>query len=130
MKITTLRVGTLGLAGLVTTGLLALPLSSASAGDQVLKRDEDTPDVVLVNDDDDDDETGVNARSAASNDTNTRTGADNTGSRDNSRTGSRSGRDNSYSEKKRDWTTDGPGVRKVDWSQNNTNDRSRRNTRG
>ena len=135
MKITTLRVGTLGLAGLVTTGLLALPLSSATAGDQLLKRDEDTPDVVLVSDDDDDD-TFRNARSAASdntnsrdNDTRTRAGA-HTGSRDNSRTGNRSGRDNSYSKQKRDWTTDGPGKRKIDWSQNHTNDRSRNNTRG
>lgn len=134
MKITTLRVGTLGVAGLVTTGLLALPLSAATAGDQLLKRDDDTPDVVLVSDDDDDDTVDRNARSAVSNtgsrDDNTRTGRDNTGSRDNSRTGSRSGRDNSYSKQKRDWTTDGPGKRKIDWSQNQTNDRSRNNTRG
>ncbi len=55
MKRTTLTLGSVGIAGLVTTGLLALPVTSAVADDTALKRDEDTPDVVLVADEDDDD---------------------------------------------------------------------------
>lgn len=116
MKLTTLRLGTLGVAGLVTTGLLALPISAATAGDdQVLKRDDDTPDVVMVNDDDDDDDTGLGGQTDTNDDTNT---------------GARSGRDRSWAKQRKDLTTDGPGAQRVDWSQNNTNDRSRHNTRG
>jgi hypothetical protein len=127
MKITTLRVGTLGVAGLVTTGLLALPLSAATAGDdQILKRDDDTPDVVLVDDSDDGDDTGLAGRD---DNTNTSTGAG-TNTNDNTRTGARSGRDRSWAKQRKDLTRDGAGERRVDWSQNKTNDRSRHNTRG
>src|SRR5687768_13003489 len=76
MRINILSIGTLGVAGLVTTGLMALPLTAnaATGKDQVLKRDDDTPDVVLVTDDDDDDD-GRQAR-----DTHTNTNTDgNTG---------------------------------------------------
>ena len=63
MRTKTLTIGTMGLAGLVTTGMLAFPVTSAFAGDDssqtAFKRDDDTPDVVLVADDDDDD---TNAR--------------------------------------------------------------------
>ncbi|SDO17726.1 hypothetical protein SAMN05192576_3561 [Nocardioides szechwanensis] len=126
MKITTLRVATLGMAGLVTTGLLALPISAATAGDdQVLKRDDDTPDVVLVDDSDDDDDTGL----AGQTNPNTGTGAaDDTN--DDTNTGARSGRDQSRAKQVKDLTTDGAGAQRVDWSQNKTNDRSRHNTRG
>lgn len=127
MKITTLRVGTLGVAGLVATGLLALPISAATAGDdQVLKRDDDTPDVVLVDDSDDDDDTGLAGRDG----TNTNTGADGTNTNDDTRTGANSGRDRSWAKQRKDFTQDGAGERRVDWSQNQTNDRSRHNTRG
>ena len=51
-----LTFGSVGIAGLVTTALLAWPVTSAFADDDTaIKRDEDTPDVVLVADDDDDD---------------------------------------------------------------------------
>ena len=128
MKITTLRVGTLGVAGLVTTGLLALPITAAIAGDdQVLKRDDDTPDVVLVDDSDDDDDTGLAKRDGTNTNTNSSAG---THTNDNTRTGARSGRDRSWAKQRKDFTQDGPGERRVDWSQNKTNDRSRNNTRG
>ncbi|MCD4527248.1 hypothetical protein [Nocardioides sp. cx-173] len=133
MKLTTLHVGTLGVAGLVTTGLLAFPIGAATAGsdDQGLKRDDDTPDVVLVADDDDDD-TGLGKRDGThtntSGGTHTRTGG--THSRDQTRTGRDSGRDHSRDRVGMDWTSDGAGNNRVDWSQNRTNDRSRHNTRG
>jgi hypothetical protein len=81
-----------------------------------LKREDDTPDIVLMSDDDDDDDT---------------TGVSRTGnSGDRSRTGVRSGRDDSRSSRaRRDWTHDGAGPWKRDWSANRTNDRSRHNSR-
>ncbi len=61
MRTKILTIGTMGLAGLVAGGLMALPMTAnaASGKDQVVKRDEDTPDVVLVTDDDDDDGPGA-----------------------------------------------------------------------
>ena len=127
MKINPLRTMTLGLAGLLATGVVAFQTSASEADQPVVKRDESTADVVLV-DDDDDDDTNRLAR-----DTNTHT---NTRSRsratrgDNSRTGDRSGRDDSRSGRKvKDWTRDNTNSRRRDWSQNRTNDRSRHNTR-
>jgi hypothetical protein len=131
MKITTLRAGTIGIAGLVTTGLLALPLTSATADDTLLKRDDDTPDLVLVADDDDDDDTGLGERDGSNTNTNTNTRSSaQSNTRDHTRSGANSGRDKSRAKVKKDWTTDGPGKKRVDWSQNRTNDRSRNNTRG
>lgn len=130
MKITTasaLSAGTLGLAGLVTAGLLAMPATATSAGaadDQYLKRDDDTPDIVLVADDDDDDDT--NARD----NTNTNTqGQTRTRTNDNTGTGAATGRDKSRERLQRDFTQDGPGAQKRDFSARHTNDRSRNNTR-
>ncbi|AIY18073.1 hypothetical protein GUY44_24545 [Pimelobacter simplex] len=137
-----------GLVGLMASGLtislLAWPADAGSAsgsdGNLAVKREEDTPDVVLVVDDDDDDPAdALRARQGA--DTNTNTRATRTratqatkatgNSRDNTRTGARSGRDDSRSGRAvRDWTQDGPGPKVRDWSRNHTNDRSRHNTRG
>jgi hypothetical protein len=133
MKLTTFRVGTLGVAGLVTTGLLAFPIGAATAGkdDQGVKRDDDTPDVVLVADDDDDD-TGLGKRDGTRTNTNggTHTNTNGTNTNDQTRTGRNSGRDHSRDRVVKDWTSDGAGKARVDWSQNRTNDRSRHNTRG
>jgi hypothetical protein len=147
MGTSSLRIATIAVAGTVTAGLLAFPVASFAAGsDDAVKRDEDTPDVVLVADDDDDDTnanrdgtntgTGTNGNTG----TGTNTGGTNTG------TGTGSGdqndptnsrvtdvsRDNdlSRSDKTRDWTRDGAGDRTRDWSQNLTNDASRNDTRG
>ena len=90
----TLKIATLGLAGLVTTGLIAFQAPSANAdGDGAFKRNEDTPDVVMAVDDDDDDDTGArdrdrDTRSKATRSNNTR--SKNTGT-------SRSTRDNTNS---------------------------------
>lgn len=139
MKLTTasaLSAGTLGLAGLVAGGLLALPgaASGASADQTYLKRDDDTPDVVLVNDDDDDDDTY--ARESArddtrddTRDTRSRDTRSQTSTRDHTGTGDRTGRDKSRERGGRDVTTDGPGKRAWDYSAHSTNDRSRHNTR-
>ena len=126
MKINPLRIMTLGLAGLVASGLMAFQTSATAGVDQsVIKRDEDPADVVLTDDDDDDDSNRL-ARDTHSN-TNSR--SRNTGS-DSSRTGDRSGRDDSRSGRRvNDWTGDNTNTRKRDWSQNRTNDRSRHNTR-
>lgn len=135
--------GTVVLSGLLTAGLLALPVTAvaSSAGDaKVAKRDDDGTELVLVTDDDDadDDDTGLRkaqtqtrTRTRAqtrTNNTRTNTGRDGDGTR--TRTGANSGRDNSRPRVKNDWTQDGPGKAKRDWSKNKTNDRSRNNTRG
>ena len=134
MKLTTFRVATMGLAGLVTTGLLTFQITAASAGtdDQGLKRDDDTPDVVVVTDDDDDDDTGLGKRHHTNTNTSggTQTRTRGTHTNDQTRTGRASGRDHSRDRVVKDWTHDGAGKVRVDWSQNHTNDRSRHNTRG
>ncbi|WP_139983703.1 hypothetical protein [Nocardioides litoris] len=135
---TALTTGTLGLAGLVAASALAIPGASVASPseDRWTKRDEDTPDVVLVADDDDDD-TNARDEDTRTRDQQTRTrdtrsrgdvGAD-TRSNDNTGTGDRTGRDDSRDRRVKDWTQDGPGAQKRDWSVNKTNDRSRNNTR-
>ncbi|WP_243060739.1 hypothetical protein [Nocardioides sp. SR21] len=122
---TLLKTGTVGLAGLVVAGLVAWPATSASAKDDQVaaKRDDDTQVVVTtVDDDDDGDDTGLKGTN-----TNTRT---NTNGATNTRTGTNSGHDNSRSGSVRDLTSDGPGRGNVDHSRNDTNDRTRHNTRG
>ncbi|NYG55593.1 hypothetical protein [Nocardioides perillae] len=112
----------LGLTGLVTVGLLSLQAPSVSADPELAKREDDTPELVLVADDDDDD-------------TNDQTRSRNTGVSRSTGDGTRSNftrvsrdRDLSRSDKTRDFTRDG-GKLKRDWSANRTNDRSRNDTR-
>jgi len=120
----------------VAVGVLAWP-AQAGAGDTQLavKREQDSADVVLVADDDEPDGDDLRAR-AADDDTratngDTRTGDTGDTRRDRSRTGTRSGRDDSRTGRaKADWTQDGPGAKTRDWTRNHTNDRTRHNTRG
>lgn len=119
-----IRLPAAAFAGLVTTGLLALPISAAFADDDVaMKRQDDTPDLVLASDDDDNgDGDDTNSPDTSGDNSNDSTGSGSTAvSRD---------RDKSRGDKTRDWTKDGPGDRKRDWSANSTNDRSRNDTRG
>ncbi|MBM0123789.1 hypothetical protein [Pimelobacter simplex] len=112
----------------VALSVLAWP-AQASAGDTQLavKREQDTADVVLVDDDDDpDDPTNADTRT----NTGTSTGAVTNTQGDDTRTGARSGRDDSRTGRAvRDWTSDGPGPKVRDWTRNHTNDNSRHNTR-
>ena len=115
----------MAMIGLVAVGLLSLQTAgSTQANDEVSKRDDDTPELVLVADDDDDDTNDATSRSrdtGASRSTNDHTNSRFTAvSRD---------RDLSRSDKTRDWTRDGKGGLKRDWSANKTNDRSRNDTR-
>ncbi|WP_296603042.1 hypothetical protein [Nocardioides sp.] len=128
--------GTLGLAGLVTTGLIAwqAPLALADEGRDdrgrddrftAVKRDDDAAAVITTVDDDDDDDTGLGHGTQ----TRTRGGDDvadtNTGTR------TRGGvTDHSRSGSVRDLTSDGPGSGNVDHSRHHTNDGTRHNTRG
>lgn len=118
-------------AGLVTTGLLALPISSAFASDDVaMKRQDDTPDLVLVTDDEDGDDFASNSGGGTNSG-----GGDTSGVNSNDGTGSgftavSRDRDLSRGDKTRDWTRDGAGDRTRDFSANRTNDRSRNDTRG
>lgn len=130
-------VGPLGVAGLVAAGALAFPASTAFAGSDAAKRDEDTSDVVLAEDDDDDDDDDTNAKASNSGDNTNTGGGTNTGASKSTNDGTRSNftpvsRDNdlSRSDKTKDFTKDGPGGKKRDWSQNKTNDASRNDTRG
>ena len=112
-----------GLAGAVGAGVLAWPTAAAfAATDEVFKRDEQSRELVALDDDDDDD---------SNDDTSANTGfskatGDNTAS---NFTGVSRDRDRSRSDKTRDWTRDG-GDRTRDWSANQTNDSSRADTRG
>jgi hypothetical protein len=129
MNRSTLNLPAAAFAGLVTTGLLALPISSAFADDGVtLKRDDDGADLVLVAEDDDlDPANGTNS------------GGDTSRSRDTSGVNSNDGtnsrhtpvsrdRDRSRGDLTKDWTRDG-GDRTRDHSKFKTNDRSRNDTR-
>ena len=139
--------GSLGLAGVVATGLIAwqAPVAFADQGSddrtddrgqhhsKAIKRDDDSQVVVTTVDDDDDDDTGAGNNTG----THTRTrGGDDTGTNTRTRggdsgTNSRTrGGDDSRGGKVRDMTSDGPGRGNVDHSRNHTNDGTRHNTRG
>jgi len=128
---------TLGLAGLVATGLVAWQAPMAFGDDtddrpthsgKAFKRDDDSQVLVTTVDDDDDDDTGLNHQTRTNTNTNTGTrtnGSTNTGTR------TRGGNtDNSRSGSVRDLTSDGPGSGNVDRSRHHTNDGTRHNTRG
>jgi hypothetical protein len=117
---------TVGLAGVVSVGLLSLqaPGVVAQDGDQFVKREEEVAELELVDDDDDD-------RDSNSNDTSRFTGFSRS-TRDHTRSNfTRVSRDRDWSrsDKTRDWTDDGHGPKKRDWSALKTNDRSRNDTR-
>jgi len=115
-------VGTLGLAGAVTTGLIAFQGPSAFADDDsAYKRDDDASKVVMTVDDDDDDDTNGDTNTGVS-----RSTGDGTNSRF---TRVSRDRDLSRSDLTRDKTRDGKGPVKRDWSKNLTNDHSRNDTR-
>jgi hypothetical protein len=118
-------VGLAGLAGLVTVGLISLkaPTMSAGVGDEYAKREDETPELVLVDDDDDADSNDT-SRSAFTG--YSRATGDST--RSNFTRVSRD-RDLSSSDKTRDWTYDGVGPKKRDWSGGRTNDSSRNDSR-
>ena len=119
----------MAMIGLVAVGLLSLQTAGTSqANDEVSKRDDDSPELVLVADDDDDDTNGSKSgdTSRSRNTGSSRSTRDNTNSRF---TGVSRDRDLSRSDKTRDWTRDGKGGKKHDWSANKTNDRSRNDTR-
>jgi hypothetical protein len=119
----------LGLTGLTAFGLIATssPVVS-STPDEAAKREDDAPSLVLVSDDDDDDtsdgydDTRTNSPSYTGQSRDTR---DNTNSRVSSVSRDR---DHSRGDRTRDWTRDG-GDRTRDKSANQTNDRSRNDTR-
>ena len=124
-----LTTGTLGLAALVTTGLVAWQAPSAFADHgsdgKAFKRDDDSQVLVTTVDDDDDDDTGLDPTDQTG--TNTGTGADATGT--NTRTRGDDG-DDSRHDRVKDLTDDGRGSGNVDHSRHDTNDGTRHNTRG
>jgi hypothetical protein len=126
-----LPIGALGLAGLVGAGLMTLPGAVNAAGpndDVVVKREDNVAELVLVADDDNDDtKDNSRTRSRSRNTGFSRSTNDNT--RSNFTKVSRD-RDLSRSDKTKDFTQDGPGTRKRDWTGGTTNDRSRNDTRG
>jgi hypothetical protein len=125
--------GTITLASLVTTGLIAWQAPAALAdhgsddrgGDdrghhhgKAFKREDHAHSVVTTVNDDDDDDTGLGNASH----TRTRGGDD--------RVGHTRGGDHSHGGRVRDMTNDGPGSGNVDRSRHHTNDGTRHNTRG
>lgn len=114
----------LGISGVVTVGLFAMqaPTVTANVGDEFAKREDDSAELVLVDDDDDADSNGDTSRFTGY----SRSTGDNT--RSNFTRVSRD-RDWSRSDKTRDWTHDGVGPWKRDWSGGRTNDNSRNDSR-
>jgi hypothetical protein len=133
MKKVLLPLSTLGLAGAVTLGVVAMTGSVTSAADAsgedaFVKREETAASLVLVADDDDDDSNddtrdGVSKTTAGTGSSRSR--ADGTNSR---YTKVSRDRDRSRGDKTKDWTRDG-GDRTRDLTPNLTNDRSRNDTR-
>lgn len=134
MMNTLLKTGSLGLAGLVATGLVAWQAPVAVARDddrghqstKAFKRDDDSQSAVTTVDDDDDDDTGFGQKGTQ---TRTRTGRGGDGTNTDTNTDTR-GRDDSRGTRTRDRTHDGPGRDRVDHSRHHTNDGTRHNTRG
>jgi len=133
-----LRLSTLALAGATTTGLIAFtaPAIADDGDDAAYKRESDTGQVVATADrDDDDDDTGGDTNTGTNSGTNSHAGAATGDSRSradgtNSRvTGVSRDRDHSLDDRTKDWSKDGPGTRTRDHSANQTNDRSRHDTR-
>ena len=115
----------LSIAGLTTVGLIGMQAPVVSA-DEFAKREDDAVELVLVADDDDDD---------TNDDTDGGGDAPNTGASAATGDGTRSNftgvsrdRDASRGDKTRDWTRDG-GDNTRDRTANQTNDRSRNDTR-
>ena len=127
---TLLKTGTIGLASLVTAGVVAWQAPTALAQDDdpaATKRDDDSQVVVTTVDDDDDDDTGLKGTN-----TQTRTGGVDTNT-NNTGTNTRTRGDDSDDSRHdltRDLTKDGPGRGNVDHSRHDTNDGTRHNTRG
>ena len=114
-----IRGSVIGLAGAVGVGMLAWP-ATAYGDDVLFKRDEDSVQMVAVDDNDDDDTNDDNSNTGASAATNDNTRSNFTAvSRD---------RDLSRSDKTKDRTQDG-GDPTRDVSANQTNDESRNDTR-
>ena len=116
----------IGRAGVLILALvmgLTLPLGGAAAAGEAAddaaalpRRDDDAVTLFAADDDGGDDD--MSSRSRKSFD------------RTNSRfTGASRDRDWSRGDLTRDWTRDGPGGKKRDWSRHHTNDRSRNDTR-
>jgi hypothetical protein len=109
----------------LVTGLmvsLVLPTAAIAAeSDAVLRRDEEAAEVMVMEDDGDDFTGNTGDSGDASGDSN-----DATGSR---HTGISWDRDRSRGDLTRDWTQDGAGDGKRDWSGGHTNDSSRNDTR-
>jgi hypothetical protein len=139
-----MRTGIATLAASVGAGLVVMGVGAASAdgGDDqaYAKREDNVKEWVVQADDDDDadddgkfraDNTNTNSKSRASRGTRH---SRESGGRSGDHTGSRGSavsrdRDHSRGDKSRDWTRDGKGPKKRDFSANLTNDRSRNDTR-
>ena len=129
---TLLKTGTIGLASLVTAGVVAWQAPTALAKDDdpaATKRDDDSHVVVTTVDDDDDDDTGLKGTG-----TQTRTrGGDDQHEREHrhqhpdprAATATTAATARSATS-----TSDGPGSGNVDHSRHHTNDGTRHNTRG
>ena len=130
MKKALLPLGTLGLAGAVSLGVVGMTGSVTSAADRdaYVKREETATSLVLVADDGDDSNDGTD--SGVSKTTvgtgSSRSRADGTSSR---YTAVSRDRDWSRGDKTKDRTYDGPGSMTRDLTPNLTNDRSRQDTR-
>jgi hypothetical protein len=128
--------------GKILIGVLAFAFGAAmpvgaftnEGKDQAMVRDED---LVITSDDDEDDDGDRNALGAGTN-TNTNTNSNSngftSGVNSNDKTNSRvtpvtRDRDRSRGDLTRDRTDDGPGPKKRDWTDNRTNDRTRRDSR-
>lgn len=116
--------GRISVAGLAL-GIIASPVTAIAATDDgsevILRRQEEASEVMVAEDDGDGFTGNTGGTGDASGDSNDATGSRHTSvSRD---------RDRSVGDLTRDWTKDGSGDRKRDWSGGYTNDSTRNDTR-
>ncbi|WP_299057559.1 hypothetical protein [uncultured Nocardioides sp.] len=123
-----MSITTLGVSGALTVALLAMSGGAANAGDEFSKRDDETPELVLVADDDDDDTNDGDTRDQDTRDTRSKQSKNTNDNTRSNFTGVSRDRDNSRGDKTKDWTRDG-GDKTRDKTAGSTNDRSRNDTR-
>lgn len=129
---TTVKLGLGAVAGAVGAGILALPVAAvADSSDVFYKRDDDRADVVMSVEDRDDDDTndGTNNTNNTANTAGDTSGVDSNDATNSNVTAVSRDKDVSQDDLTRDWTRDG-GDKTLDQTANQTNDRSRNDTRG
>jgi hypothetical protein len=107
-------------------GLMGTAVAAGSPSEPAVLREEDATEVVVAYDDDDDGQGGNTGNTGRSFKSGTGNSNDGTNSRV---TGVSKDKDRSRDDLTKDWSKDGPGAKRRDWSRHQTNDASKNDTR-